>query len=614
MTENTINNTFTGYLGQNFQEKLIWQILVEPEFANKIIPLIEISYFDNPNLKKIYLVILEYFNEFGQPCSILNNNSIEMAITKYKPNDPTGVEEELLNEVVKKIKTYNEGVINQAFQNDGEIVQREALTFCKQQECRKLFEYGLSTVKSGEFKNKNVFNNIIEKMSKIPDIGDEEDFGSEIFDDVDEALKDNYRETIPTGITFLDGIMDSGLGKKQVGLVIMASGVGKSSFLSKVCNTAVNCGKNVLQIIIEDNVSDIKRKHYAIWSGIPLDEFEYRKSELKENLRKFKEENGNKLGKLIIKKFSDDGTTIPMIKTWALNYQKKFGYKFDMIAIDYLDCIVPHIKCSDPNEGELIVARSFIAMADDLDIPMWSALQTNRGGMTKEIILSSDSQGNIKRIQKSHFVASISKPTPQHVQDNIANAFIIKARFAKPGQEIRDIIFNGNTMEIRATDERWKYGLKQYAQPQNEIHTVISAHITESPTIGELFGLNNSEQINNLESMLNIKKDDNVYQIVLNSINERRKSNNKPPIKNKNEIINEDDGVLLNEDDRFDIGFKKNGNIDILMSNIDITKYVNKFESKNDLDIDPLKLAEENAKNQDIYAPSVEKKWYKNKN
>ena len=43
MSENT-ENTLTAYLGPEFQQRLIWQLLVEPEFAEKLLPDLAIEY------------------------------------------------------------------------------------------------------------------------------------------------------------------------------------------------------------------------------------------------------------------------------------------------------------------------------------------------------------------------------------------------------------------------------------------------------------------------------------------------------------------------------------------------------------------------------------------
>ena len=43
MNENT-ENTLTAYLGHDFQLKLMWQLLVEPEFAEKVVSNLAIEY------------------------------------------------------------------------------------------------------------------------------------------------------------------------------------------------------------------------------------------------------------------------------------------------------------------------------------------------------------------------------------------------------------------------------------------------------------------------------------------------------------------------------------------------------------------------------------------
>jgi hypothetical protein len=224
--------------------------------------------------------------------------------------------------------------------------------------------------------------------------------------------------------------------------------------LTKIANTGVDEGKNVLQIIFEDTEDQVRRKHYAIWSGIPLDKIDDNSDLVKERvLEHFKDKT--KVGDLIIKKFSDDGTTILDVRRWIERYQKKYNKKFDLIVLDYLDCLESHKKAIDQNQSELFIIKSFITMAADYDIPCWSALQTNRTGLDAEWVETHMMGGNIKRLQKSHFVMSIAKTAEQREGGELANIKILKARFASDGHMFRDCIFNNKTMEIRITDPRW---------------------------------------------------------------------------------------------------------------------------------------------------------------
>lgn len=436
------NNTFGEYLGTHFQFKLFWQILTDIEFGEEIIKYLSVDYFDDINFKKLFLIITQYYDEYEQIPN-LNNKNIYHAIKRVKNN----IEEEILNEIINQIVYWNESVLNQKIPFDGDIVQKEAFFFIKQQEYRKISEDILKKVKTGEIKSKKNIYEIEENFSKIHNIGDKEDYGVLLTDNIKSAFNKEFRKTIPTGIIGIDNITGGGLGNGEVGIVLAPSGVGKTTILTKIANSALEDGKNVLQIIFEDTEDEIRRKHFALWSKIPLSEMVYRKEEAYEIVNEHVKKINNKL---IIKKFDEDETTLVDIKKWIETYQKKFGLKFDMIVLDYIDCLEPHKKTTDQNQAELSIIKLFISMASKYNIPMWTAVQGNRQSFNAELVDQTQMGGNIKRAQKSHFLMSIAK-TPDQKQSGLANISILKARFAQDGHIFKDCIFNNDTMEIRIT-------------------------------------------------------------------------------------------------------------------------------------------------------------------
>jgi len=447
-----IENTLTAYLGAEFQQSLMWQILVEPEFAEKIIPDLSVDYFDDPNVKRLFIIIQEYNKEFEKPPNLLNR-SIQHAINKYKtPNNV--IEEESLFAIIERIQLWNDRILNNKIPHNGSAIQKETTGFVKQQEYRKLGEFILNKTRTGEIRQKEILGTIEEKINKISRIGDTEDMGSEVIEGIEHALRKEFRETIPTGVIVIDELTGGGLGKGEIGLILTPSGVGKTTMLTKVANTGYEIGKNVLQIIFEDTEDQIKRKHYGIWSKIPLSEIDDRREEVAERVYgKIKTIDG---GKLIIKKFSQENTTMIDIRNWIIRYEKKHGYKFDLIVLDYLDCLESHKKVVDRNEAELIIVKSFLALAADFDVPCWSALQSNRSGFGSELIAVNQTGGNVKRIQKAHFFMSIAKP-PDMKEADLANVAILKARFAKDGQVFKSSIFNNDTLEITLNDEEYGF-------------------------------------------------------------------------------------------------------------------------------------------------------------
>jgi nucleoside-triphosphatase THEP1 len=459
-------NTFTAYLGQEFQQKLMWQLLVEPEFAEKTIPKLSVDYFDDPNLKRLFIIMVEFFNEYEKVPNF-QNLSINQAIHKYKtPNN--AIEEEALFSIIKKIQLWNERILNKEMPHDGEIVQKATNDFVKQQEYRKLAEYILDKTKSGDIKSKYTLSYVEEKINSISSIGEDEDYGIEVGENIENALRKEFRQTIPTGVSVIDALTGGGLGRGEVGLILSPSGVGKTTLLTKIADTAFQEGKKVLQIVFEDTVEQIQRKHFTIWSEVPLSELDENNEYVKEIVRKKDKEIRSEGGKLIIKKFSQEDTTMKDIRNWTERYQKKWGYKFDIIVLDYLDCVDSHKFTKDRNEAELVIIKSFEAMAGDFNIPCWSAIQSNRTGFDAEFVEAHQSGGSIKRIQKAHFFMSVAK-TPEQKEAHLANIRIIKARFAADGQTFRDCIFNNDTMKIVIEDSRYAnakvyQGLKKYGE------------------------------------------------------------------------------------------------------------------------------------------------------
>jgi replicative DNA helicase len=495
MSEQT-ENTLTAYKGPEFQQKLMWQLLVEPEYAEKTIPILAVEYFDDPNIKRLFLIMLEYVKAYGKAPN-LQNQSIVQAINEFK-TPGNQIEEELLFAVIERIKLWNERILNQSLMHDGEAVQKSTNEFIKQQEIRKLGETILIKVKNGDIKSKFFLQEFEEKVQKIATIGIEEDCGSDVIEGLEFALTKEFRKTIPTGVTVIDDLTGGGLGKGEIGLILTPSGVGKTTLLTKIANTARENNYNVLQVIFEDTKPQIQRKHVTIWTKIPLSQLD-EQHELA--LQKSQYHINNELGpgRLTIKKFSQEDTTMRDVKDYILREQKKWGFKFDILVLDYLDCLESHKRTMDRNEAELVIVKSFEALASDLDIPCWSAIQSNRSGFDAELVEAHQSGGNIKRLQKAHFFMSVAK-TPDQKEASLANIRIIKARFAQDGQTFKDCIFNNDTMQIIIKDDRYVGGaayqnrkkltdevIEENARKIEEhgrgigMHTIISTAMPEVP-------------------------------------------------------------------------------------------------------------------------------------
>ena len=443
--------TIDGYLGSGYQLKVLWQILTEPEFSNKVFSFLRTEYFDDPNHRRFFTILKEYYDEYDKAPN-LQNKSVYHAITRYKqPNNP--VDEDVLMGIVENIKNWNDRVLNKNLDYDGDAVQKSVYNFIKQGEYCDLAEFIMSKVKKGF--DDEINTKIDQRTKKISEIGSEEDEGIDVFDDIERALQPNFREPIPTGIIAIDNLMGGGLGKGEIGIILAGTGVGKSTALTKIANEGQRSGKNVLHITFEDNEDEIRRKHFAIWSGTKLSEMNNNLDYVNQEVHRFRKNED--LGKLIIKKFPQDGITIPKIRQWIDRYKKKWGVTFDLIVLDYIDCVDPHERYFDQTKAEEGIIKAFEGMASDYNVPCWTAIQANRTGLDgSEFIGTSQMGGSIKRAQKTHFLMSVAK-SPEQKTAGLANIAILKARFAADGQKFEDAVFDNDSVRIEVRDSDYSY-------------------------------------------------------------------------------------------------------------------------------------------------------------
>ena len=421
------------FLGVDFQDKLITQLLTDRVFLMKMMDLIDVNFFEESYRRTIAKYITDAWSE-SESLSDVSSVAIR-ARSKIKDEVQLKFLIDFLEISLPKL----------CVANDTLYVQQYAINFCKQQKLKTTIKTMDSIVNEG---NPERYPECEVLMKKALELGQGNDDTINVCSNVDAVLADDFRKPIPTGITGLDGYMDGGLAKGELGVILAPFGVGKTTMITKMANHAKDKGYRVLQIFFEDNPMVIQRKHYTCWYNnenkdrITLNELNENKVQVKELVaRKYKEE-----GQLMLKKFASDGTTIPKIRQYIRKITAQ-GFKPDIVFIDYIDCIQPAGRFEDQYAGEGNVMRAFETMLSELDIAGWTAVQGNRSSINADTVDSSMIGGSIKRGQIGHFIVSIAK-TLEQKEEGTANMAILKSRFGKDGIIFRDIIFDNGRIII----------------------------------------------------------------------------------------------------------------------------------------------------------------------
>jgi replicative DNA helicase len=245
------------------------------------------------------------------------------------------------------------------------------------------------------------------------------------------------------GIAGIDRLMKGGLAKGEIGVVLAPTGVGKTTLMTKIANTAFNMGYNVLQIFFEDNPKIIQRKHFTIWTGIEPDRLALEKEVVMDKVEEIKNTMPNKL---ILKKLPSDTVTMNEIKN-QIRKMIADGTPIDMVTLDYIDCVVPENTRNDEWKAEGSVMRHFEAMCHEMNLVGWTATQGNRSSISSEVVTTDQMGGSIKKAQVGHVIISVAK-TLQQKELKLATIAITKSRIGSDGIIFENCKFDNELLEI----------------------------------------------------------------------------------------------------------------------------------------------------------------------
>jgi replicative DNA helicase len=420
-----MNKNF-DYLGNQFQLQLLNQIIEDKDFSSSIMDVIESSYFDNKYFKIILQMIKEYFSKYE---STPNFDTLEQIVKSEIAQDLVA---KIVLDTIKQVKEAPfEGTV---------FVQEKALKFCKQQELQKAMDRAQKIITEGDFESYDKVEGLVRDALQV---GQTDKGTTDIFTGLETVLEEDYRHPIPMGIVGIDKLLKGGLAKGEIGVILAPTGVGKTTILTKIANTAFNLGYNVLQVFFEDNPKIVQRKHFTIWTGIEPDNLANHKEEVMSKITEIQETMKNKL---VLKKLASDTMTMNQIKNQVRKMIAE-GIKIDLILLDYIDCVLPESTSKDEWKAEGSVMRGFEAMCHELNLVGWTATQGNRSSISSEVVTTDQMGGSIKKAQVGHVIITVAK-TLQQKEMNLATIAITKSRLGKDGVVFENCKFNNELLEI----------------------------------------------------------------------------------------------------------------------------------------------------------------------
>jgi replicative DNA helicase len=223
------------------------------------------------------------------------------------------------------------------------------------------------------------FLGLFEKACNITLVND---IGLDFFGDYEKIITElgTKSEVLPTGWGFIDDKIGGGLMKngRALYLFLGPTNVGKSIFLGNVAANMANKGLTTVLISLEMPEMMYAKRISSHLSKIPINNIQDQVSSLDSY---FKGVTDTHKRKLIIKEFPPKFITVAGIKAY-LESLVKAGIKPDILVIDYLGLIKASQGDNSYEQGK-VAAEELRALSYFFNMPVVSAIQTNREGMEK---------------------------------------------------------------------------------------------------------------------------------------------------------------------------------------------------------------------------------------
>lgn len=446
MTKNTIDSL--RKFGMDFQAKCVSSILTDRSFLERIHDILETDFFENDAQKWIVGEIKKYFLEY--------KDLPTLTVFKVKVDS-------LDNDLLKKSIIDNLKIVYQKINdNDLKFVKEEFLEFCKNQKIKSAIFESADLLDVGEYdKIKSLFDQAMKA-------GMERNIGHDYNQDIEKRMSVMSRNCIKTNWSEIDTIMDGGLAAGELGVITACAGSGKSWALAKLGAEAMKFGKNVLHITLELNENYVGLRYDSCFTGIDF-------QNIRNNVDLVKQKILEIPGKLIIKYYPIKTVSAYTLKSHAERLEA-LGTKIDMMVVDYADILRP--SQSDRNSNSYQEAGGIYeelrGVAGELQIPIWTASQSNRSAMDEDIIQANNIADSYRKIMTADFVMSLSRK----VNDKVANTarwHIIKNRFGPDGLTFPSRM-NAGCGQIEIYSENSREGLSimnEMMNTENQVKKVL---------------------------------------------------------------------------------------------------------------------------------------------
>jgi replicative DNA helicase len=443
MTHSDSFGSFSKY-GKIFQEKIFQGLLTDKTWAMQMTEVMTPEFFELKYLRFLSDRYFQYFTKYK------DFPTLNLLITIVKEDLSQGTDTILRDQIVEFLHRMK----SNPDISDLQYVKEKSLDFCK----RQTFKGALT--KAVELIETEQFDGVVNIMKEAVAAGLPASIGHDFFNDIEARFTRQRRFTISTGINQLDrkDVLNGGLGKGELGVVVAPTGVGKSHYLVSMGASALKMGYNVVHYTFELSETVVGTRYDSNLCRISATDVPDSRDLVVDEYSRMKD-----LGRLIIKEYPTGSASITTLRNHIEKMMLK-GIKPDIMIIDYADIMRSSRKYDSMRHELKLIYEEVRGLAVDIQVPIWTASQANRDAANSDVVGLENMSEAYGKAMVADFICAISrKPSEKllggarlHVAKNRAGrdgfVFPIKIDTSQSRIEVMDEIAEMTLEDINQSD------------------------------------------------------------------------------------------------------------------------------------------------------------------
>lgn len=241
-----------------------------------------------------------------------------------------------------------------------------------------------------------------------------------ILDDTEykrQALSTLYQNIISTGFRSIDNLNGGGLAKGELGIIVAASGTGKTLILTNLATNYTKLKYNVLFIALEElenrmilkfEQSMLRQNKSAILTGSMLNNDHFDK------LEGFIKQNRDQFGNLFFARYSPNTITPAKVEQLISDVVLREGVNLDVVVIDYPELLRNPKATGDVSEDGGRLFEEMRRIAQDYNVVMWTAAQMNRTAYSAQIRTAEHMEGSHRKKNAAELVLTVNQTQEEY--------------------------------------------------------------------------------------------------------------------------------------------------------------------------------------------------------